>query len=155
MQKQNTKTNKQVEEKATVKVVSYEQEICDKINKLAQKNNLIKLLKVTGYTALKYANKTVCELHFKRRSIGHLTVSNKTKVFELLNKNKLVTRVVADSFGWRLNTECLITDKLMQHFDAILQAILDEAIEEQNLKQQKQAKKEAKKATTTKTEAVA
>lgn len=143
MQKQTT--NKQTKQVQTVKVANFEQEICDKINALAKTNKLISLQKVTGYTALKYANKTVCELHFKKKAIAHLTVAKTMQVFELLKTKKLITRIVSASYGWRLDTECLITKELMQHFDAILKAIIDEAIAQQNLKQQKTDKK-AKKA---------
>lgn len=143
MQKQTT--NKQTQnEKTTVKVANFEQEIRDKINALAKTNKLISLQKVTGYTALKYANKTVCELHFKKKAIAHLTVAKTMQVFELLKAKKLVTRIVSASYGWRLDTECLITKELMQHFDAILKSIIDEAVEQQNLKQQKTTKKQAK-----------
>jgi len=131
--KQNIQTQKQV--------INFEQEITDKINAIAKTNKLVSMQKVTGYTALKFANKTVAELHFKRKSIAHITVSNLNKVFELLKAKKLVTRIVPSSYGWRLNTECLITKELMQNFDAILQSILQEAIDAQNLKQKTNAKK--------------
>lgn len=140
--KQTVNKKQQVQtEKATVKVANFEQEICDKINALAKTNKLISLQKVTGYTALKYANKTVCELHFKKKSIAHLTIAKTMQVFELLKAKNLVTRIVSASYGWRLDTECLITKELMQHFDAILKAIIDEAVAQQNLKQQKTDKK--------------
>ena len=141
MQKQTNKQTKQVQ---TTKVANFEQEICDKINALAKSNKLISLQKVTGYTALKYANKTVCELHFKKKSIAHLTVAKTMQVFELLKAKNLITRIVSASYGWRLDTECLITKELMQHFDAILKAIIDEAVAQQNLKQQKTDKKAKK-----------
>ena len=141
MQKQTNKQTKQVQ---TAKVANFEQEICDKINALAKTNKLISLQKVTGYTALKYANKTVCELHFKKKAISHLTVAKTMQVFELLKAKNLITRIVSASYGWRLDTECLITKELMQHFDAILKAIIDEAVAQQNLKQQKTDKKAKK-----------
>lgn len=147
MQKQTVKTNnkKVVAQDKQVKIVDYKETICNKIKASAKANNLIKLQDVTGYTALKFANKTIAELHFKRKAISHFTISNTSKAFEILKAHKLVTRIVPKTYGWRLNTECLITAEFMAQFDSVLKALLQEAEEERNLKAKK-AEKVAKKA---------
>lgn len=142
MQNKQTKTNnKAVANKQAKKAQATEQaqvrledKVLEMLDKAQKADKLIKVQKVTGYTSVKYGNKVLFELHLKRKSITHLTFSNKQKVFEILKANKLIMRVVANSYGWKYNTECLLTEQFMQHFDAILQNVIAEAIEERNLK---------------------
>ena len=131
MQKQTTtKTNKQ-----TKQVVKLEDKVLELITEAQKADANIKVQKVTGYTSIKYGNKVLFELHLKRKSITHLTFSNKQKVFELLKANKLILRVVPNSYGWKYNTECLLTEDFFKHFTAILKSVVAEAVEERNLKQ--------------------
>ena len=130
MQKQTTKTNKQ-----TTQVAKLEDRVLELITEAQKTDANIKIQKVTGYTSIKYGNKVLFELHLKRKSITHLTFSNKQKVFEILKANKLILRIVADSYGWKYNTECLLTEEFFKHFTTILKSVVAEAIEERNLKQ--------------------
>lgn len=134
MQKQTTKTNKQ-EQKVTLL-----DEIIAKIEQAQKADKNVKMQKVTGYISVKYANKVLFELHAKKKSITHLTFSNKQQVYSILKANKLVLRVVPASYGWKYNTECLLTEQFAKHFNAILKSVIDEAVEARNL-QAKQATK--------------
>lgn len=137
MQKQTTKTNKQ-EQKVTLL-----DEIIAKIEQAQKADKNVKMQKVTGYISVKYANKVLFELHAKKKSITHLTFSNKQQVYSILKANKLVLRVVPASYGWKYNTECLLTEQFAKHFNAILKSVIDEAVEARNL-QAKQATKKVK-----------
>ena len=121
------------------------QDLFDYINKLAQSNNNIKLQTVTGYVALKYANKTICELHDKKRSIAHITFSNKNNAYKIAMDNNVVTRVVPDSYGWRLNTECLLKADALKVVTQIIDSLIAETFEQFNAKTKKQQKQATKK----------
>lgn len=139
----NKQTNLKVVEKQPVKLEDKVFEMLENAQK-ADKN--IKVQKVTGYTSVKYGNKVLFEFHNKKKSISHLTFSNKQKAYEILEKNKLVHRIVSASFGWKYNTECHLNEDFMKHFPAILKSVIAEAIEERNLKAKPADKKVAKKA---------
>lgn len=124
--------------------VTLEQVIGDKLALAQGKDENIKIYPVTGYTTVKYGNKVLVEFHIKKRSISHLTFSQKQKVFELLKAKKLIHRVVPASYGWKYDTECLLTPEFAKNFDEILASIISEAIEERNLKDKKTEKKQAK-----------
>ena len=142
MQNKQTKTNnKTVANKQAKKAQATEQaqvrledKVLEMLDKAKASDKLIKVQKVTGYTSVKYGNKVLFEFHNKKKSISHLTFSNKQKAYEILKANKLVLRVVPASYGWKYNTQCLLTEQFMQHFDAILKSVIAEAIEERNLK---------------------
>lgn len=150
MQNKQTKTNKAVAQKPVKKVQATEQpkvRLEDKVMELLEQaskaDKLVKTQKVTGYTSVKYGNKVLFEFHNKKKSISHLTFSNKQQAYAILKDNKLVHRVVPNSYGWKYNTECLLTDEFMQHFPSILKSVIAEAVAERNLKQ-KPVKKVAK-----------
>lgn len=150
MQKQ-VKNNKQQTAKAQVKAVEkqtvrLEDKVLEKLAEVQKADKNIKVQKVTGYTSIKYGNKVLFEFHNKKKSISHLTFSNKQKAYDILKANKLILRIVPNSYGWKYNTECLLTDEFMKHFDAILKSVIAEAIEERNLKTKTTEKKIAKKA---------
>ena len=131
--------------KATVKTVNNVktmQDVFDYINNIAKTNNNVKLQSVTGYVALKYANKTICELHDKKRSIAHITFSNKSKAFALAKSKNAITRVVPDSYGWRLNTECLLNENMLSIVTAVIDSLIAETFEQFNAKQQKAQKQQ-------------
>lgn len=130
MQKQNKTQTK----------VTLEEQVLNDIAEAQKADANIKVLKVTGYTSVKYGNKVLFELHLKRKSITHLTFSNKQKAYEILKENKLVMRVVPASYGWKYNTECLLTQDFYKHFKTILKSVITEAIEQRNLKEQKTKK---------------
>lgn len=129
MQKQTTKTNKQ-EQKVTLV-----DKVVEQVTKEAEKDKNVRMQKVTGYISVKYGNKVLFELHAKKKSISHLTFSNKQKAYEILNTNKLIHRVVPASYGWKYNTECLLDDNFIKYFPSIFKSVVAEAIEERNLKQ--------------------
>lgn len=138
----NKKATVNTNKKATVNNM---QDIFDYVNNIAKTNANVKLQTVTGYVALKYANKTIAELHDKKRSIAHITFSNKSKAFELAKNNKAVTRVVPDSYGWRLNTECLLNENMLQIVTAVIDSLIAETIEQFDAKNKKaEAKKQQK-----------
>lgn len=137
-----TKTNKQATEQ---KVVRLEDKVLDALQKAQAKDNNIRIQKVTGYTSIKYGNKVLFELHLKTKSITHLTFSDKQKVYEYLKTNKLITRKVPTSFGWKYNTECLLTADFEKHINAVIKAVIDEAVEQRNLKNKQANKKVANK----------
>lgn len=151
MQNKQTKTNNK-KAQAKVQVVAEPQvRLEDKVTEMLQEaqkaDKLIKIQKVTGYTSIKYGNKVLFEFHNKKKSISHLTFSNKQQAYKLLKDNKLVLRVVPASYGWKYNTECLLTENFMQHFPAILKSVIEEAITERNLKNApKKAEKKVAKA---------
>ena len=145
MQNKQTKTNNKVAQKAqaTEQKVTLLDEIIAKIEQAQKADKNVKMQKVTGYISIKYANKVLFELHAKKKSITHLTFSNKQNVYSILKANKLVLRVVPNSYGWKYNTECLLTEQFAKHFDAILKSVIDEAVEARNL-QAKQVTKKVK-----------
>lgn len=139
MQKQTTtKTNKQ-EQKVTLV-----DKVLEQVTKIADKDKNVRVQKVTGYTSIKYGNKVLFELHAKKKSISHLTFSNKQKAYDILKANKLIHRVVPASYGWKYNTECFLDDNFIKFFPEILKSVVAEAIEERNLKTKKEEKKVAK-----------
>lgn len=139
------KQNKQTVEEVEAKVLTLEEQVLAKIYEAQQKDANIKAYKVTGYTTVKYGNKVLFELHLKKRSITHLTFAQTQKVFADLKAKKLIQRIVPKSYGWKYDTECLLTQELFDNFDSIFANILEEAIAERNLKQQKEDKKADKK----------
>lgn len=138
--KANNKQATSKQQAQTNVTITNMQDLFDYINKLAQSNNNIKLQTVTGYVALKYANKTICELHDKKRSIAHITFSNKNNAYKIAMDNNVVTRVVPDSYGWRLNTECLLNVDALKVVTQIIDSLIAETVEQFNAKTQKQQK---------------
>lgn len=139
--KANNKQATSKQQAQTNVTITNMQDLFDYINKLAQSNNNIKLQTVTGYVALKYANKTICELHDKKRSIAHITFSNKNNAYKIALDNNVVTRVVPDSYGWRLNTECLLNADALKIVTQIIDSLIAETFEQFNAKTKKQATK--------------
>lgn len=135
MQKQTTKTNKQ-EQKVTLV-----DKVVEQVTKVAEKDKNVRMQKVTGYISVKYGNKVLFELHAKKKSISHLTFSSKQKAYDILKTNKLIHRVVPNSYGWKYNTECLLTEDFFKYFPSIFKSVVAEAIEERNLKTKKEEKK--------------
>lgn len=150
MQKQ-VKNNKQQTTKAQAKAVEkqtvrLEDKVLEMLAEAQKADKNIKIQKVTGYTSIKYGNKVLFEFHNKKKSISHLTFSNKQKAYKILEDNKLVHRIVPNSYGWKYNTECFLDDNFLKHFPAILKSVIAEAVEERNLKTKATVKKVAKKA---------
>lgn len=150
MQKQ-VKNNKQQTTKAQAKAVEkqtvrLEDKVLEMLAEAQKTDKNIKIQKVTGYTSVKYGNKVLFEFHNKKKSISHLTFSNKQKAYKILEDNKLVHRIVPNSYGWKYNTECFLDDNFLKHFPAILKNVIAEAVEERNLKTKATVKKVAKKA---------
>lgn len=134
--------NKKQQANNTQKATLLEQVIA-KIEDAQKQDKNVRMQKVTGYISVKYANSVLFELHAKKKAITHLTFSTQQKAYEILNKNKLVLRVVPASYGWKYNTECLLTDEFMKHFDGILKSVIEEAVAKNNAKN-KQAKTDKK-----------
>lgn len=124
--------------------VRIEDTIYTLVGKASEADKNIKIQKVTGYVSVKYGNKVLFEFHDKKKSISHLTFSNKQQAFAILKENKLIHRVVPASYGWKYNTECLLTQELAKKFPAILKSIIEEAVAERNLKEKATEKKVAK-----------
>lgn len=130
--------NKQEAQKQTLL-----EQVIAKIEDAQKQDKNVRMQKVTGYISVKYANSVLFELHAKKKAITHLTFSTQQKAYEILNKNKLVLRVVPANYGWKYNTECLLTDEFMKHFDGILKSVIEEAVAKNNAKN-KQAKTDKK-----------
>lgn len=150
MQKVQNKTNKQnkVDTKANKeakmqKANNLEEKIIAKINKAGEQDKNVKMQKVTGYISVKYGNKVLFEFHAKKKAISHLTFAQTQTAFAILKQNKLILRIVPKSYGWKYDTECLLTEEFYKHFDAILKSVITQAVEERNL--QEKAKKQADK----------
>lgn len=160
MQKAQNKTNKQnkvdtkanKETKAMKKAqeqpqVRLEDTIYKALAEANSKDTNIRVQKVTGYVSVKYGNKVLFEFHDKKKAISHLTFAKTQKAYEILKANKLIQRVVPKSYGWKYDTECLLTKDFIKHFPAILKSVIAEAIEERNLKDApKKAEKKVAKA---------
>lgn len=143
--KQTKTATKAVAEQKEVKI-NLADKVVEALHEAMQADKNIKVQKVTGYISVKYGNKVLFEFHNKKKSIPHLTFSTKQKAYDILKSNKLIHRVVPASYGWKYNTECLLTDEFIKHFPSILKSVLAEAIEERNLKAKPADKKVAKKA---------
>lgn len=137
------KTMKKTNNTQTQKATLVEQ-VITKIANAQKADTNVRMQKVTGYISVKYANSVLFELHAKKKAISHLTFSTQQKVFEILKANKLILRVVPNSYGWKYNTECLLTDEFFKHFDAILKSVIEDAIAKNNAKNKQQDKKVAK-----------
>ena len=135
MQKQTKAQNKELQ-------VRIEDTIYQALTEANSKDNNIRVQKVTGYVSVKYGNKVLFEFHDKKKSISHLTFAKTQRAYEILKANKLIQRVVPKSYGWKYDTECLLTTEFIKHFPAILKSVIAEAIEERNL--QDKAKKQTK-----------
>jgi len=136
--KKQNKTTNNAKQNATT--VANMQDIINYINALAQTNNNISLQKVTGYIAVKYGNKTIMELHDKKKAVAHITLSNKNKAYKILQNANAVTRVVPDSYGWRLNTECLLKKEALAVATAVIDSLIEEYATLFNAKNNKQTK---------------
>lgn len=139
--KQGDKAMKKAQAQQKVRI---EDTIYELVGKASEADKNIKMQKVTGYVSVKYGNKVLFEFHDKKKSISHLTFSNKQQAFAILKENKLIHRVVPASYGWKYNTECLLTQELAKKFPAILKSVIEEAVAERNLKEKTIEKKVAK-----------
>lgn len=138
------KTMKKVEQNQRTRL---EDTIYSLVNKAMETDKNIRIQPVTGYVGVKYGNKVLFEFHDKKKAISHLTFSKQQKAYEILNTYKLIQRVVPKSYGWKYDTECLLTTEFLKHFPAILKSVIAEAIEERNLKNApKKAEKKVAKA---------
>lgn len=139
---------KAVETKAVVEVKAptTDEAIREIVAKAVQTVELLSTREVTGYTGLYYGNETLVELHFKKRSISHATFGQAQSIFEYLKSNKLITRIVPKSYGWKLDTECLMTKEFLSKFPEIIEAMIKDAEERRNLKAKKEDAKATKKA---------
>lgn len=145
---QQTKKGEQTMKKANIEQpqVRLEDIIYQALEQVSSKDNNVRVQKVTGYISVKYGNKVLFEFHDKKKAISHLTFSQQQKAYEILKANKLIQRVVPKTYGWKYDTECLLTKDLIKFFPAILKSVVTEAIEERNLKNapKKTEKKAAK-----------
>ena len=137
----NTQTKKAPVEAMATRI---EDTIYEQVSKAAEADKNIKVQPVTGYVSVKYGNKVLFEFHDKKKAISHLTFSSKQQAFTILKENKLIQRIVPASYGWKYNTECLLTEELAKAFPELLKSVIAEAVEERNLKAKPAEKKVAK-----------
>lgn len=142
MSKQTNKQTKQAPVEAMATRI--EDTIYEQVSKAAEADKNIKVQPVTGYVSVKYGNKVLFEFHDKKKAISHLTFSSKQQAFTILKENKLIQRIVPASYGWKYNTECLLTEELAKAFPELLKSVIAEAVEERNLKAKPAEKKVAK-----------
>lgn len=135
---QNTQQNK----------VTLVDKVIAKVQEASKQDKNITITKVTGHYSIKYGNTALFELHAKQKAISHLTFGQGQKAYAILKSKNLIYRVVPKTYGWKLDTECMLTDDMFKNFDAIFKSVIAEAVEARNLKQakaDKQAEKQAKK----------
>ena len=112
------------------------------VSGLIDKDNKVVCYAVNGYTTVKYTNKVLCELHFKKRSISHVTFSQKqAELVKVLNDNKLITRIVPASYQWKFDIECLATDEFVKHFSALLTLAYNNALPKVTIAEAKSSKR--------------
>ena len=124
---QNTKAQKETkaqdEQKQIVKLDEQLQQIVDKM--LASNNKLI-CYAVSGYDTFKLGNKVLCELHFKKRSISHVTFNNNiVEIDNIIKQNNLLYKLGDKT--WTLRAECLVTNELLKHFETIVKIAIEKA----------------------------
>lgn len=128
----------------TQNTLTMDEKLMNIVNELVQndESKLLRTESVTGYLAFKRANRTLVEIHLKKRSISHCTFGSATDTFiKILEPKKLVKRVVPKSYGWRLDTECLITEEFVKNAKEIFTAV----VAEDAMKDKKAEKKAEKK----------
>ncbi len=141
---QQNKGEKDMKKQTVQPVAKLDDKVVELINDAVKTDKLISTQQNTGHIAVKYGNKVMFEYHAKKRSISHLTFASSDKVLEILKAKNLILRIVPKTYGWRVDTECLLTADFLKEFPAILKNVIAQAIEERNLKSA--PKKEAKKA---------
>lgn len=119
------------------------EQVIAKVQQAQKQDNNVRMQAVTGYVSVKYGNSVLFELHAKKKAISHLTFSTQQQAFAILKANDLILRVVPASYGWKYNTECLLTDDLFKHFDELLKSVIEEAVAKNNAKNKKQEQKTA------------
>ena len=150
-QKVSTKANKgdktmkkQTEQKQVLKL---DDVIYNTLNKTMEADKNIRTQQNTGHIAVKYGNKVMFEFHAKKKSISHLTFCSQDKVFAII-KEKFTAgkayRIVPKSYGWRIDTEILITPEVAKEFPNLLKSCIAEAVERLNLKEKAEKKAEKK-----------
>ena len=108
-------TNKQVDEQLRALVT-----------KMLSKDSKLITYPVSGYETFKYGNKVLCELHYKKRSISHVTFNdNIPEVKAIISKNNMLSKLGDKT--WTLRAECLVTDNLLKNFESIIDASIAQA----------------------------
>ena len=128
----------------TQNTLTMDERLMNIVNGLVQndESKLLRTESVTGYLAFKRGNRTLVEIHLKKRSISHCTFGSATDTFiKILEPKKLIKRVVPKSYGWRLDTECLITEEFVKNAKEIFTSVVDEDA----MKDKKSEKKDEKK----------
>ena len=129
----------------TQNTLTMDERLMNIVNELVQndESKLLRTESVTGYLAFKRGNRTLVEIHLKKRSISHCTFGSATDTFiKILEPKKLIKRVVPKSYGWRLDTECLITEEFVKNAKEIFTSV----VAEDAMKDKKSEKKDEKKA---------
>ena len=128
----------------TQNTLTMDERLMNIVNGLVQndESKLLRTESVTGYLAFKRGNRTLVEIHLKKRSISHCTFGSATDTFiKILEPKKLIKRVVPKSYGWRLDTECLITEEFVKNAKEIFTSV----VAEDAMKDKKSEKKDEKK----------
>lgn len=140
MKKQNTAVasaqNAQTE-------LSLDEQLMEIVNEIVanDESKLLRTESVTGYLGFKRGNRTLVEIHLKKRSISHCTFGSATDTFiKILEPKKLIKRVVPKSYDWRLDTECLITADFVKYAKQIFESVVAEDAKKDAKKQEKDAK---------------
>ena len=136
----NTKTVASVENAQ----LTADEQLLEIVNQMIanDESKLLRTESVTGYLGFKRGNRTLVEIHLKKRSISHCTFGSATDTFiKILEPKKLVKRVVPKSYGWRLDTECLITAEFVKYAKQIFESVVAEDAMKDAKKQEKDAKK--------------
>lgn len=142
--KQNAKaqneTKTQVEQPQIVKL---DEQLRNIVDKMLASNNKLVCYAVSGYETFKFGNKVLCELHFKKRSISHVTFNNNiVEIDNIIKQNNLLYKMGDKT--WTLRAECLVTNELLKHFETIVKIAIEKAQPKVEPKQSETKKEKTK-----------
>ena len=144
--KQNTKAQPKVETKAqeeTKQIVKLDEQLQQIVDKMLASNNKLICYAVSGYDTFKLGNKVLCELHFKKRSISHVTFNNNiVEIDNIIKQNNLLYKLGDKT--WTLRAECLVTNDLLKHFESIINVAIKNAQPKVEPKQNETKKEKTK-----------
>ena len=123
--KQNTKSQNETKIEAK-EIVKLDDKLREIVNKMLASNNKLICYAVSGYETFKFGNRVLCELHFKKRSISHVTFNNNiVEIDNIIKQNNLLYKMGDKT--WTLRAECLVTNDLLKHFESMVNIAIKHA----------------------------
>lgn len=144
MTKTATKTTAQTKaQEQPQQIVKLDDQLRAIVDKMLASNNKLVCYAVSGYETFKFGNKVVCELHFKKRSISHVTFNNNiVEIDNIIKQNNLLYKMGDKT--WTLRAECLVTTELLKHFETIVKIAIEKAQPKVEPKQSETKKEKTK-----------